>query len=75
MDAITADSNATKSIIGDRNVYAAYSRTVRTYTVTFKNSNGTTLQIVQNVPYGENTTYTGSTPVHPTAPQDNAFEG
>lgn len=64
-DAYTADANATKNVTADRSIYAAYSRTVRTYTVTFNNSNGTTLQTVNNVPYGGSATYTGSTPVDP----------
>ena len=74
-DSYTADPNATKAVVGDRDVYAAYTRTVRTYTVRFLNSNGVVLQTVQDVPYGGSATYTGSTPTHPTEPQDNAFEG
>lgn len=61
-DSEVADPNATKSVTADRSVYAAYTKTVRTYTVTFKN--GTiTLQTVQDVPYGGSATYTGETPV------------
>lgn len=75
MDSDTADANATKNVVYDRDVFAAYTKTVRTYTVNFKNTNGTVLQTVQNVPYGGSATYTGSTPVHPTDPQDNVFEG
>lgn len=61
-DSEIADPNATKSVTADRSVYAAYTKTVRTYTVTFKNGS-TTLQTVQNVPYGGSATYTGETPV------------
>ena len=74
-DASVADPNATKGIWADRDVYAAYSKTVRKYTVRFLNSNGTVLQTVQNVPYGGSATYTGTEPKHPTAPDDNKFNG
>ena len=59
-----ADANAVKNVLDDRNVYAAYSTTVRTYTVTFYNGE-TLLQTVNNVPYGGTATYTGETPVNP----------
>lgn len=72
-DSSTASENATKNVTADRNVYAAYSRVVRTYTVTWKNSDGTTLETDTNVPYGGNATYNGATPVHPTDPEDFAF--
>ena len=64
-NATSADANATKAVTADRNVYAAYSRTTRTYTVTFARQSadgGGTLQTVNNVPYGGSATYTGSTP-------------
>ena len=44
MNAEKADSDALDNVIADRTVYAAYSRTTRTYTVTWKNSDGTTLR-------------------------------
>ena len=75
MDSETADPDAVKNVLADRDVYAAYTKAVRTYTVTFKNTNNATLQTVNNVPYGGSATYTGSTPVHPTAPEDNQFDG
>ena len=57
------DANALANVSADRTVYAAYTQTVRTYTVYFYN--GTTLlQTVQNVAYGSSATYTGSTPVN-----------
>ena len=60
----SADATATQAVVADRNVYAAYTATGRTYTVRFYN--GTTLlQTVNNVPYGTTATYTGSTPVDP----------
>ena len=46
-------------------MYAAYTKTVRTYTVTFARSSadgGGTLQTVNNVPYGGSASYTGSAP-------------
>ena len=60
-----ADSNATKNVSKNRNIYAAYTATGRTYTVRFYNEGMTLLQTVNNVPYGGTATYTGSTPVHP----------
>lgn len=61
-----AESDARLNVEADRNVYAAYTATVRTYTVYFVNSSSgsnVTLQTVSNVPYGSNATYTGTTPV------------
>lgn len=61
-----AESDARLNVEADRNVYAAYTATIRTYTVTFvNNSSGSdvTLQAVSNVPYGGNATYTEATPV------------
>ena len=56
----SANANALKEVTADRNVYAAFTATVRTYTVTFMNGS-TTLQTVQNVPYGGSATYSGDT--------------
>ena len=44
MNAETADSDALDNVIADRTIYAAYSKTVREYTVTWKNADGTTLR-------------------------------
>ena len=78
-NATSADANATKAVTADRNVYAAYSRTTRTYTVTFARQSadgGGTLQTVQNVPYGGSATYTGSTPTTTKgSASDYPFEG
>ena len=47
-------------------VYAVFSKTVNTYTVTYINSAGTTLYTDYNVPYGGTSTY--NSPVVPTDP-------
>jgi len=60
----TADAAATQNITRDRNVYAAYTATGRTYTVYFY-VGSTLAQTVNNVAYGSSATYTGSTPVDP----------
>ncbi|MCD7918655.1 MAG: CotH kinase family protein [Clostridiales bacterium] len=62
MDATSADSDALTAVTADRTLYAAYSRTVRTYTVYFYNGS-TLLQTVTGVAYGGSATYTGDTPV------------
>lgn len=61
MDSGTADANALKNVESDRNVYAAYTSTIRKYTVYFYNGSSL-LQTVTDVPYGGSATYTGSTP-------------
>lgn len=58
-----ADANALKAVTADRNLYAAYSSTLRYYTVYFYNGS-TLLQTVSNVPYGGSATYSGSTPTY-----------
>ena len=73
-DAQTAESGCTTNVTVNRTVYAAYSRTTRTYTVTWKNSNGTVLETDTNVPYGTTPTYNGSTPQNPTS-GGGAFQG
>ena len=58
----SADSAALKAVVADRNVYAAFTATIRKYTVYFYNGS-TLLQKVENVAYGSSATYTGDTPV------------
>ena len=72
--ATEADANALANVVADRNVYAMFTATIRTYTVRFMNG-ATVLQTVENVPYGGSASYTGSTPRHPTAPDDYTFVG
>ena len=59
-----ADSTALQAVTADRSVYAAFTATVRKYTVYFYNGS-TLLQTVSNVAYGGSATYTGTTPVSP----------
>ena len=74
-DAQVNDASCTTNVVADRTVYAAYSRTVRTYTVRFYNGS-TLLQTVNSVAYGGSATYTGTTPVSPDgSAEDYPFEG
>lgn len=68
-DQYEADADATKNVTADRTVYAAYSRTVRTYTATFIRDaydGGGTLYTQTNVPYGTTPVYSGDTPTSTT---------
>lgn len=56
-----ADRNALLNVEGDRYVYAAYTKAIRSYAVNFYN--GSTLLKSVTVEYGSDATYTGSTPV------------
>lgn len=70
-----ADSTALKAVVADRNVYAAFTATIRRYTVYFYNGS-TLLQKVENVAYGSSATYTGNTPVSSEgSAEDYPFEG
>lgn len=72
----TASGDAQKKVGADRKVYAAYTSTVRTYTVYFYNGS-TLLQTVQNVRYGSSASYTGTTPTKTGVdkPEDYEFSG
>lgn len=59
-DSQTADYNHNAVTMGDANYYAAYSRTVRSYTVTWVN-NGTTVK-TETKEYGSTASWTGAMP-------------
>lgn len=59
----SATPGITENIQNNKNVYAAYRETPRTYTVYFYNDDGTLLQTVNDVAYGGTATYTGNTPI------------
>ena len=74
-DQLQADPDALNEVTADRNVYAAYNATVKTYRVRFYNGNSV-LQTLSAVPYGTTARYTGSTPVYSgTNPEDCEFSG
>ena len=64
LDDNTVDSDALTAVTTDRDVYACYTITGRTYTVRFYNGS-TLLQTSTGIPYGGNANYTGATPVDP----------
>lgn len=59
----TADPDATTNVIADRTIYPAYTATVKTYTVTWKNE-GTTIETDTGVAWGTLPHYDGSTPTY-----------
>jgi len=68
-------SGSQTNITESRDIVAQYSTTLRKYTITWKNSDGTTLETDNDVPYGTTPEYNGAAPVHPTEPQDMQFNG
>ena len=65
----SASTSALANINANRTVYAAFTSTVRSYTVTFKNDDGSTLHTEQ-VKYGGNATYSAT----PTSSQGADYE-
>lgn len=72
----SASATALTNVTADRYVYAAFTSTVRTYTVYFYNDS-TLLETVYDVPYGGSATYTGETPTKTGAddPENYEFTG
>ena len=54
-----AVSNWNKTITEDKTVYANFSKTVRNYTITYYDSDGTTVLKTESLPYGSMPSYTG----------------
>lgn len=70
-----ADADFAKNVVADRKVYAAYTATVRTYTVYFYNGS-TLLQTTTNVAYGSSVRYNGDAPTYTGSnPDDYKFTG
>lgn len=55
------------TISADTNFVANFTQTTKTYTITWKNYNGTTLETDENVAYGATPSYDGATPVKPSS--------
>ena len=62
-DAQTADASCITNVSADRTVYAAYSRTVRQYTVTWMNAGNTTIT-TETYDYGDTPSFKGTTPTY-----------
>jgi len=50
-------TNALKNVTEDRTIYAAYTSAVRYYTITYYDSDGTTVLKTESLPYGAEITY------------------
>lgn len=53
-----ADANVLKAITADKTVYAAYTESVRYYTITYYDSDGTTVLKTESLAYGSTPAYT-----------------
>jgi len=52
-------------VTGEATYYATFTQTTNTYTITWKNFDGTTLEKDENVPYGNTPTYDSEEPTKP----------
>jgi hypothetical protein len=59
-DGAAANANALKAVDEDRTVYAAYTSTARTYTITYYDSDGVTVLKTERIAYGSTPSYTPS---------------
>ena len=64
-DGTSTYTGALPAVTGDATYTAVFTETLRTYTVTWVNYDGTVLETDQNVAYGTTPTYDGATPTRP----------